>query len=121
MSYYLADGIYLKWPTLVQTIRNPRGPKKKLFSITQEACQKDVQCAFGVLQSCFSIVVGPLRFLNKHVLYDIMIAIIMHNMIIEDECDVNATINDWMQAPIPTVEMRVDENTRFQEFLARHK
>ena len=38
MSYYLADGIYLKWPTLVQTIRNPRGPKKKLFSITQEVC-----------------------------------------------------------------------------------
>ena len=26
-----------------------------------------------------------------------------------------------MQAPIPTVDMRVDENTRFQEFLARHK
>jgi len=45
----------------------------------------------------------------------------MHNMIIEDERDVNATINDWMQAPIPTVDMRVDENTRFQEFLARHK
>ena len=42
-------------------------------------------------------------------------------MIIKDECDVNATINDWMQAPIPTVDMRVDENTRFQEFLTRHK
>ena len=26
-----------------------------------------------------------------------------------------------MQAPIPTVDIRVDENTRFQEFLARHK
>jgi len=38
----------------------------------------------------------------------------MHNMIIEDACDVNATINDWMQVPIPTVDMSVDENTRFQ-------
>ena len=45
----------------------------------------------------------------------------MHNMIIEDERDVNATINDWMQAPISIVDMRVYENTRFQEFLARHK
>ena len=49
------------------------------------------------------------------------VCIIMHNMIIEDERDVNATINDWMQASIPTVDIRVDENTRFQEFLARHK
>lgn len=35
--------------------------------------------------------------------------------------DVNATINDWMQAPIPTVDIRVDDNTRFQEFLAQYK
>ncbi|KAH9781259.1 nuclease [Citrus sinensis] len=82
----------------------------------------DVECVFGVLQSRFAIVAGPSRFWNKHVLHNIMIAcIIMHNMIIEDEHDVNATINDWMQAPIPTVDMRVDENTRFQEFLARQK
>ena len=88
----------------------------------QEACWKDVERAFGVLQSRFAIVAGPSCFWNKHVLHNIVIAcIIMHNMIIEDERDVNATINDWLQAPIPTVDMRVDENSRFQEFLARHK
>ena len=97
MSYYLADGIYPKWSTLVQTIHNPRGPKKKLFAMKQEACWKDVERAFEVLQSRFAIVAGPSRFWNKHVLHDIMIAcIIMHNMIIEDERNVNATINDWM-------------------------
>ncbi|KDO66795.1 hypothetical protein CISIN_1g040834mg [Citrus sinensis] len=82
----------------------------------QEAlCRKDVERAFEVLQSRFAIVAGPSRFWNKHVLHDIMTAcIIMHNIIIEDERDVNATINDWMQAPIPIVDMRVDENTRFQ-------
>ena len=45
----------------------------------------------------------------------------MHNMIIEDERNIKAIINDWMQAPIPIVDMRADENTRFQEFIARHK
>ncbi|KAH9724893.1 nuclease [Citrus sinensis] len=57
MSYYLADGIYLKWSTLVQTIHDPRGPKKKLFAMKQEACRKDVARAFEVLQSRFAIVV----------------------------------------------------------------
>ena len=42
-------------------------------------------------------------------------------MRIKDECDANATINNWKQAPIQTVDMSVDENTRFQEFLSRHQ
>ncbi|XP_019170454.1 PREDICTED: uncharacterized protein LOC109166024 [Ipomoea nil] len=50
-GYYLVDGIYPKWSTLVQTIHEPRGPKKKLFAMMQEACRKDVKHAFGVLQS----------------------------------------------------------------------
>ena len=114
MGYYLADGIYPKWSTLIQTINDPRDSKKKLFVIKQEVCWKDVERAFGVLQSHFAIVDGPSRFLNKHVLHDIMIAcIIMHNMIIKDERNVNTTINDWMQAPIPTVDVWVDENIKF--------
>ena len=31
MGYYLADGIYPKWATLVQSIHDPRGPKKKII------------------------------------------------------------------------------------------
>ncbi|KAK3183110.1 hypothetical protein Dsin_030396 [Dipteronia sinensis] len=84
ISYYLADGIYPKWSTLVQTIQDPRGQEKKLFAIKQEGCRKDVERAFGVLQSWFAIVAGPTHFWQKHVLHDIMTAfIIMHNMIIE--------------------------------------
>ncbi|XP_042472493.1 uncharacterized protein LOC122055180 [Zingiber officinale] len=62
MGYYLADGIYPKWSTLVQTIHAPQGRKNKLFAMKQEACRKDVERAFGVLQSCFAIVIGPSRF-----------------------------------------------------------
>lgn len=49
MRYYLADGIYPKWTTFVKTIPTPQGHKQKLFATAQEACRKDVECAFGVL------------------------------------------------------------------------
>ncbi|XP_062026482.1 uncharacterized protein LOC133742819 [Rosa rugosa] len=42
-GYYLADGIYPKWSTLVQTIHDPQGPKKVLFAKKQESCRKDVE------------------------------------------------------------------------------
>ena len=51
MGYYLVDSIYSKWFTLAQTIHKQRGPKKKLFATKQESCRKDVERAFGVLQS----------------------------------------------------------------------
>ncbi|KAM6553080.1 hypothetical protein CsatB_013842 [Cannabis sativa] len=122
MGYYLADGIYPKWSTLVQTIHDPRGPKKKLFAMKQEACRKDVERAFGVLQSRFAIITGPARLWNKTVLHDIMTScIIMHNMIIEDERDLNAPIKERVKVPSPEVEMVEDDNARFQEFLARHR
>ncbi|KAK3230275.1 hypothetical protein Dsin_002156 [Dipteronia sinensis] len=96
--------------------------KKKLFAMKQEGCRKDVEHAFGVLQSRFAIVAGPVRFWYKHVLHDIMtMCIIIHNMIIEDERDVDAAIEDHMEALTPEVEMMVDENTRFQEFLTQHR
>ena len=42
-------------------------------------------------------------------------------MIIEDELDLNAPIQDVIETPTPTIEMMVDENLRFKQFLARHK
>ncbi|XP_073312269.1 protein ANTAGONIST OF LIKE HETEROCHROMATIN PROTEIN 1-like [Primulina huaijiensis] len=122
MGYYLADGIYPKWPTLVQTIHNPQGPKKKYFAARQESCRKDVERAFGVLQSKWAIITGPARVWRKQVLHDIMTTcIIMHNMIIEDERELNVPVTDYREAPIPDVEMAHDEHVRFQEFLARHR
>ena len=86
MRYYLVDGLYPKWATFVKTISAPQTQKHKLFAAAQEACMKDVEPAFGVLQARFAIVRGPARFFHLETLQKIMKAcIILHNMIIEDE------------------------------------
>jgi hypothetical protein len=86
MGYYLADEIYPNWSTFVKTISRPLGAKRKYFASKQESARKDVERAFGVLQSRFAIVRGPVRYWNEEMLANIMKAcIIMHNMIIEDE------------------------------------
>ncbi|XP_020250285.1 uncharacterized protein LOC109827687 [Asparagus officinalis] len=90
MGYYLADGIYPQWSTFVKTISAPQGNKKKNFAQAQDSARKDAERAFRVLQARFAIVHGPARFWDQEVLKDIMKAcIIMHNMIIEDERDIN--------------------------------
>ncbi|PKU76297.1 hypothetical protein MA16_Dca019526 [Dendrobium catenatum] len=121
-GYYLADNIYLKWSTIVQTIQEPRTPKKQYFAMKQEACRKDVERAFGTLQSRFAIVARPVRFWRKNVLRDIMTTcIILHNMIIEDERNLTRPGQVPREAPPPDVEKVTDENIQFQEFIARHK
>jgi hypothetical protein len=86
MGYYLADGIYPSWTTFVKTIPEPQGNKNKYFAKAQEACRKDVERAFGVLQARFAIVRRPARLWDEDTLRDIMNAcVIMHNMIVEDE------------------------------------
>lgn len=42
-------------------------------------------------------------------------------MIIENERDVDAPIQETMEAPTPQVQVAVDENTCFQKFFAWHR
>ncbi|XP_061999020.1 uncharacterized protein LOC133716326 [Rosa rugosa] len=85
-GYYLADGIYPKWATLVQSIRQPENEQEEYFSTKQEAYRKDVERAFGILQARFAIVRQPARGWDKDSLSTIMLAcIILQNMIVEDE------------------------------------
>ncbi|KAK4485526.1 hypothetical protein RD792_008168 [Penstemon davidsonii] len=88
MTYYLADGIYPKWATLIQAIRNPIDPKEQFFTQMQESYRKDVERAFGILQARFAIIKMPGRGWNIEDLSDIMLTcIVLHNMIVEDERD----------------------------------
>jgi len=88
IGYYLSDGIYPKWTTFIKIIHLPQGPKAKLFVERQESIRKDIERAFGVLQARFAIIRGPARHSEKGELGMIMKAcVILHNMIVEDECD----------------------------------
>ncbi|KAA1118879.1 hypothetical protein PGT21_050279 [Puccinia graminis f. sp. tritici] len=85
-GYYLADGIYPDWSTLIKTISAPQGLEKRHFSKMQEACRKDVERAFGVLQARFGIIAQPGRGWKHANMQKIMTTcVILHNMIINDE------------------------------------
>ncbi|XP_048633064.1 uncharacterized protein LOC125607234 [Brassica napus] len=86
MTYYLTDGIYPNWATFIQSIPLPQGPKAQKFAERQESVRKDVERAFGVLQSRFAIVKNPALKWDKEKIGKIMrTCVILHNMIVEDE------------------------------------
>ncbi|XP_022552205.1 uncharacterized protein LOC106384662 [Brassica napus] len=88
MAYYLTDGIYPHWATFIQSIPLPQGPKAVRFAERQEATRKDVERAFGVLQSRFAIVKNPALQWDKEKIGRIMrCCVILHNMIVENERD----------------------------------
>ncbi|XP_047965191.1 uncharacterized protein LOC125209646 [Salvia hispanica] len=57
-----------------KTIRCPIGDSRKYFARAQESARKDVERAFGVLQSRFALVKGPTRFFYQGDIADIMYA-----------------------------------------------
>ncbi|KAK6151075.1 hypothetical protein DH2020_016007 [Rehmannia glutinosa] len=123
MGYYLVDGIYPPWSTFVKTIPSPRDNKHKTFAAAQESARKDVERAFGVLQSRFAIIRGPARFWHRETLKDIMKAcIILHNMIVEDERDArDLDFNyDALDDAIPPVSVSHEHTTELMKFIQCH-
>jgi hypothetical protein len=87
-GYYLAYGIYPSWAIFVKTVRNSADEKCKRFAKEQEAARKDVNRAFGVLQSRWAIVRYPARTWSPERMWNVMTAcVIMRNMIVENEQD----------------------------------
>ena len=98
--------------------------KKNLFAKAQEANRKDVERVFGVLQARFAIVHGPARFFHSEMLHDIKKAcVIFHNMIVEDERDVNEAVElDYEQIDDnPTIQLSREHTNTFTEFIETHQ
>ncbi|XP_020162102.1 uncharacterized protein [Aegilops tauschii subsp. strangulata] len=85
-GYYLIDGIYSQWTSIVKTISNFVGENRRRFAQEKESARKDVELAFGVLQSQWGIVRYPARTWSTKKFLEVMTAcVIMHNMIVENE------------------------------------
>ena len=70
----------------MKTISNPIEEKMR-FAQEQESYRKDVERAFGILQSRWGIVRYPARTWSIRKLWEVMTAcMIMHSMTVEDEC-----------------------------------
>jgi hypothetical protein len=65
--HHLADDIYLELPIFMKTRCDTKEEKYSWFVKEREACQKDVERAFGILQSCWAIVWHPARQWDIHV------------------------------------------------------
>ncbi|CAK8562180.1 unnamed protein product [Lathyrus sativus] len=121
-GYYLSDGIYPEWATFVKSISMPQGDKRKLFAQHQEGARKDIERAFGVLQSRFAIICNPARSWHLDTLQRIMnTCIILHNMIVEDECATYGGKFDFSYDHLSNdaTILSNDSNIDFQEFMRR--
>lgn len=126
-GYYLADGIYPEWAAFVKSINSPQLEKHKVYAMLQEARRKDVERAFGVLQSRFNIVRRPARSWNMKILRKIMTAcVILHNMIVEDEgemaeesIDLNVVPGASIALP-PEVQKATNNNPCFDDIRRRN-
>ncbi|XP_026399799.1 uncharacterized protein LOC113295686 [Papaver somniferum] len=88
-GYYLVDGVYPKWFTLVQCYRHPPvgalGHSYRHFNNRQMAVRKDVEHTFGILKRKFDIICGPYRVLGAREMHKTMLTCrILHNMVIQE-------------------------------------
>ncbi len=91
--YFLVDGIYPEYSFFVKPYSASTDEKRQQFTRMQESVRKDVERAFGVLQSRWRVIATPSRYWYMPVMEDIMYCcIILQNMIVEenrysDNCD----------------------------------
>ena len=106
----------------MKSVPLPQSTKDRLFAKRQEAVRKDVERAFGVLQSQFAIVRGPARNIDRAELGMIMKAcIILHNMIVEDERDSYdlAFEHEDAEGSIPEAVVQRDHHPCYAAYLRR--
>ena len=84
----MVEGIYPQLSHFVKTIPIPMMKKEKSFAGWPEAAQKDVKCAFGVLQSKWWILASHVEMWDKVHIQDMVTScIILHNMMVQQQLE----------------------------------
>ena len=69
-------------------IASPQSRKEKLLATMQESKQKDIERAFGILQSRFHIITVPCKLWSQDAMCTVMKAcVILHNPVLDCERD----------------------------------
>ena len=111
----------LSGPLLWKTIPDPQGEKRQRFAQMQESSRKDVERAFGVLQSRWGIVWNTALTWITQKFWEVMTAcVIMHNMITEDERD-NSIYDQWFDFQGEYVEPEQPPPATFDQFVHFHR
>ena len=85
-AYWLADGIYPTYACFVKSFPNPKTRMQKMFVTAQEAKRKDIERAFGILQSRFHILTSGCRLWNKSAMKTVIkTCVVLHNLITDFE------------------------------------
>lgn len=91
-GYYLTDGIYPDWPTLVSSISHCADERTALFAARQESCRKDIERAFGRLKNTWHILAGRTEIWSVTKMQSVMTTcMIIHNMTIRDQLHASHT------------------------------
>ena len=108
-GYYLVDGIYPEWATLVHSFTCPTDEKRQYYKKKHESARKDIERAVGVLKKRWSIIKQPARILHMDKLRNVMYTcIILHNMILEDSGRAICQ-GEYDDAPDPMTTLNQDE------------
>ena len=108
LLYVLVDGIYPRFTRFLKGFKEPISRPEKRYTTWQEACRKDVERAFGVLQIIFQWTARPILLRKLQAIADrVACCMIMHNMIVSDrimEGDVRAVYDPANGRDMPPYE-----------------
>lgn len=94
--YLLFDGIYPQALLFLHNITNPSTDDKSYFASRQEARRKEIERAFGVLQSKFHIVKLPSCLWSTSKMdVTLRCCVIIHNMTMNERRPLNGDIEDY--------------------------
>ena len=83
--FALVDGIYPPYSRFVKGIQLPLTGEEQRYTAWQESARKDIERAFGVLQSRFQVMARPfLGHCLKKISQAVSACLIMHNMCVSD-------------------------------------
>lgn len=83
--FVLTDGIYPAYSRFVSGISSPVTDTEKTFTAWQEAARKDIERAFGVIQSCWKFTSKPIPLMSvKTISARMATCMMLHNMLVAD-------------------------------------